>query len=247
MAGCGSLTRGWIVDSGIALSESDAAFYEMPFGYVTQWVKPERIAKADPALRDLWWRFGRRRVEMRLAMKTLPRFIATGAHSKHRFFVWLPITTSPDQALITMARADETTLGLLHSRFHELWSLRMGSSIGVGNDPRYTSTSCFETFPFPTGLTPADTAHQRTEALPDAALIHQALQRAPRLARASPRSARRHCRRRLRLGRLHAADARRRNPAPPAGVESGAGGALTCISALQSRVCIVCMDGRIGE
>ena len=43
---------------------------------------------------------------------TLPRFIATVAHSKHRFFVWLPISTSPDQALITFARADDTTFGL---------------------------------------------------------------------------------------------------------------------------------------
>jgi hypothetical protein len=39
--------------------------------------------------------------------------------------------------------------------------------MGVVNDPRYTPTTCFETFPFPTGLTPADTAHQRTEALAD--------------------------------------------------------------------------------
>ena len=39
----------------------------------------------------------------------------------------------------------------------------MGTSIGVGNDPRYTPSSCFDTFPFPMGLTPADTAHQRTE------------------------------------------------------------------------------------
>ncbi len=37
--------------------------------------------------------------------------------------------------------------------------------MGVGNDPRYTPTTCFETFPFPAGLTPADTAHQRTEPL----------------------------------------------------------------------------------
>ena len=29
---------------------------------------------------------------------------------------------------------------------------------GVGNDPRYTPTTTFETFPFPEGLTPADTA-----------------------------------------------------------------------------------------
>ena len=43
----------------------------------------------------------------------------------------------------------------------------MGTFLGVGNDPRYTPTTCFETFPFPSGLTPADTAHQQTEALPN--------------------------------------------------------------------------------
>ena len=30
----------------------------------------------------------------------------------------------------------------------------MGTSLGVGNDPRYSATSTFETFPFPDGLTP---------------------------------------------------------------------------------------------
>jgi transposase len=39
------------------------------------------------------------------------------------------------------------------------------------NDPRYTPTTCFETFPFPAGLTPQDTAHQRTERLASGALI----------------------------------------------------------------------------
>ncbi|MBK7006595.1 MAG: hypothetical protein IPH37_16960 [Burkholderiales bacterium] len=43
--------------------------------------------------------------------------------------------------------------------------------LGVGNDPRYTPTTCFETFPFPAGLTPADTAHQRTETLDGGAVI----------------------------------------------------------------------------
>lgn len=44
--------------------------------------------------------------------------------------------------------------GLLHSRFHELWALRLGTWLGVGNDPRYTPTTTFETFPFPEHLTP---------------------------------------------------------------------------------------------
>jgi len=40
----------------------------------------------------------------------------------------------------------------------------MGTSLE--DRPRYTPTTCFETFPFPEGLTPADTAHQQTEAVP---------------------------------------------------------------------------------
>ena len=44
--------------------------------------------------------------------------------------------------------------GLLQSRLHELWALGVGSWHGVGNDPRYTISTTFETFPFPEGLTP---------------------------------------------------------------------------------------------
>ena len=42
----------------------------------------------------------------------------------------------------------------MHSRFHEAWSLRLGTWLGKGNDPRYTPTTTFETFPFPEGLSP---------------------------------------------------------------------------------------------
>lgn len=66
--------------------------------------------------------------------------------------------TLPDKNLAVIARADDTTFGILHSRFHELWSLRMCTWLGKGNDPRYTPTTTFETFPFPAGLTPRDTA-----------------------------------------------------------------------------------------
>ncbi len=42
------------------------------------------------------------------------------------------------------------------------WSLRLGTWLGVGNDPRSAPTTTFETFAFPEGLTPnipaADTA-----------------------------------------------------------------------------------------
>jgi type II restriction/modification system DNA methylase subunit YeeA len=74
--------------------------------------------------------------------------------AKYRLFVWVHPRTLPDSATVAIAREDDTTFGILHSRFHEAWSLRLGTWLGVGNDPRYTPTTTFETFPFPDGLTP---------------------------------------------------------------------------------------------
>ncbi len=108
---------------------------------------------------------------MRAAVASLTRYIATARVAKHRLFTWQPAAVLADSQVVVFARADDTTFGILHSRFHELWSLRMCTWLGVGNDPRYTPTTCFETFPFPLGLTPADTADQQTEALPSGARI----------------------------------------------------------------------------
>ncbi len=36
---------------------------------------------------------------------------------------------------------------MLHSRIHEVWALKLGTRLETR--PRYTPTTCFETFPFP--------------------------------------------------------------------------------------------------
>ena len=88
------------------------------------------------------------------ALECLHRYIVTPRVAKHRLFVWRDSRVCPDSAVIVIARDDDTTFGILHSRFHEVWSLRLGTWLGVGNDPRYTPTTTFATFPFPEGLTP---------------------------------------------------------------------------------------------
>ena len=95
---------------------------------------------------------------MRDALAPLARFIATPTVAKHRLFDWLSAPTLPDHQLIVIARDGDYAFGVLHSRAHELWSLRMGTWLGVGNDPRYTPTSTFETFPFPWPLDTPDEA-----------------------------------------------------------------------------------------
>ena len=81
------------------------------------------------------------------ALSKLPRFLATTAVSKHRLFVWLGAPAHSDHALIVFARSDDYFFGVLHSRLHEVWALRLGTRLETR--PRYTPTTCFETFAFP--------------------------------------------------------------------------------------------------
>lgn len=85
-------------------------------------------------------------------LSNLQRFAVTPTVAKHRLFEWMRHPTLPDHQLITIARDDDVTFGILHSRFHELWALRLGTSLE--DRPRYTPTTTFETFPFPEHLTP---------------------------------------------------------------------------------------------
>ncbi len=159
----------WIVDFGVDRAEQDAALFEAPFSHLRRFVWPERQKTRADRERKNWWLMARPIPAMRVALAPLARFVATPVLAKYRLYVWMDRTVLPDHQLVVSARADDTTLGILHSRCHELWSLRLGTSLE--DRPRYTPTTCFETFPFPEHLTPADTAHQRTEALPDGALI----------------------------------------------------------------------------
>ena len=142
----------WVVDFGHRMSEAEAALYEAPFTYVGKQVKPTRERNNREDLRRDWWRHDRSGQRMFERLDTLRRYIATPRVAKHRLFVWMDSRVCPDGQLVVIARDDDTTFGILHSRFHEAWALRLCTWQGKGNDPRYTPTTTFETFPFPEGL-----------------------------------------------------------------------------------------------
>lgn len=144
----------WIIDFGWKMSEVEASLFEAPFKYAAMHVKPARVARQARGYAKSWWQHERARPEMWERLEPLPRFIVTPTVAKHRLFAWMTHPTCPDHQLIATARDDDTTFGILHARFHETWSLRLGTWLGKGNDPRYTPSTTFETFPFPSGLTP---------------------------------------------------------------------------------------------
>jgi len=138
----------WVVDFA-SRSLEEAAQYEAPFQYVEQTLKPIRASNRDRQRRDNWWRMGRSGGDYRTTINGLNRQIFTPRVAKHRVFIWVGMDSFPDSAVVAIARDDDYFFGVLHSRLHEVWSLRMGTWLGKGNDPRYTPTTTFETFPFP--------------------------------------------------------------------------------------------------
>lgn len=137
----------WIIDFGTDTILEEAALYEEPFKHVEKYVKPVRATNNIERLRENWWIHRVPGADMRTALSKLSRYVVTPAVAKHRLFVWLDNSVLPDHQLYAFAREDDYFFGVLHSRLHEVWSLRMGTSLE--DRPRYTPTTTFETFPFP--------------------------------------------------------------------------------------------------
>lgn len=154
----------WIIDFDEGMPLTEAALYELPFEYITknvksvieekqqEWKKEEKSTKHLDKQYEKWWVLWCFRPEMRRAIAPLKRYLATARVAKYRLFVWLPVSVLPDSQVVAIAREDDSTFGVLHSRYHEVWALKLGTSLE--DRPRYTPSTTFETFPFPEGIEP---------------------------------------------------------------------------------------------
>ena len=139
----------WIIDFG-DMPIDQAMLYEAPFEFVNTHIRPTRINNRRALYANNWWWHMEPRPGMRSALNGLTRYIATPRVTKHRLFAWIGSDTLSDSAIIAVAREDDYTFGVLHSRFHELWARGTGTQLReVESGFRYTPTTCFETFPFP--------------------------------------------------------------------------------------------------
>jgi len=151
----------WILDFGVDESMEKMSRYEKPFDLASERIKPARQKSRSTV--GSWWQHERARPEMYNALGESERFLATCMVAKHRMFVWLARPCAPANVVIVFARSDDYFFGVLHSRLHEVWALRLGTRLETR--PRYTPTTCFETFPLPwppgdepggTGVSPVD-------------------------------------------------------------------------------------------
>jgi MmeI, DNA-methyltransferase domain/MmeI, N-terminal domain/MmeI, helicase spacer domain/MmeI, target recognition domain len=138
--------RRFIVDFGFMALE-EAMKYPAALELVRERVKPERDVNRDKGFREHWWRFGRPRGEMREAIEHLSRYIAGNRIGKRFLFCWADASVCPSDLTIVFAFEDDYSMGILKSSIHSAWAHSESSTLE--DRPRYTPTSCFETFPWP--------------------------------------------------------------------------------------------------
>jgi len=146
----GSPSR-WVIDFGTR-EQSVAAEYALPFERLVNRVKPDRAKLSIPYRRDNWWKFAAWAPSLRRAIADLGEVLVIARVSKTVMPLRVPTGYVISDAVVVFASDSYSDQAVLSSTLHQLWAITYGS--GMRNDPRYTPSDVFETFPRP-AATPA--------------------------------------------------------------------------------------------
>lgn len=136
----------YIIDFGQE-SESYAKKYEKLYKLIEKKVKPSRMKQNDVWAKEKWWQLFRPRPELNFAKNGLDRVLVACQTSKYFSFAFTESEVVFDQKLVIITLSDYEYFGIVQSTVHQVWALFFGST--MKDDPVYTSSDCFETFPFP--------------------------------------------------------------------------------------------------
>jgi hypothetical protein len=136
----------YIIDFG-DLPIDKAQQFTAAFQRVEALVKPARAKVAQKDRRELWWLYATRAPSVRAFMKEHDRILAVSQIANHVTISFAPSGTVFSNTILLFLADSFAWLSILQSRIHYEWVSRWGGTMGLAL--RYTSTSCFETFPFP--------------------------------------------------------------------------------------------------
>ncbi|WP_439655438.1 DNA methyltransferase [Tsukamurella strandjordii] len=120
-----------------------------------------------------WWQHAYRRQEMLEAITPLKRYVATSRVATEKrisVFQFIDVSVRPDDSLTVLALDDDYSLGIVSSALHRIWLDERCSRLEAR--PRYTSTTVWDTFPWPSN--PSDLAVERVAEAAAAILAYRA-------------------------------------------------------------------------
>lgn len=139
-------TSEWIVDFW-PRSEVESSQYSKPYQHLVDEVKSERASKSKAVRSQPWWLFFRARPGLRIAIANLDEVLVIALTSKTLMPVRVPTGQVFSHALAVFATDSFVDQAVLSSGLHQIWAIKYGS--GMQDDPRYTPSDVFETFPRP--------------------------------------------------------------------------------------------------
>ncbi len=117
-----------------------------------------------------WWQLGYPRGRLMAKLAGLTRYIACSRVTKRPIFEVVSAAIHPGDALSVFPLQDDYSFGVLQSGLHWRWFAARGSS--MKGDQRYTSSTVFDSFPWPQAPSAAQIG-----AVADAAVALRALRR----------------------------------------------------------------------
>jgi hypothetical protein len=109
--------------------------------------KEGKVAKNHANALKRWWLLFRRRAELLSHIAPLRRYIVCGRVTKRPIFEFVAPQIRPNDSLTAFPLDDDYSFGILQSGIHWLWFTERCSTLK--SDPRYTSNTVFDSFPWP--------------------------------------------------------------------------------------------------
>ena len=133
---------------GIPLEE--AAKWPAALAIVENKVKPDREKLGGYSVaetrRRYWWQYGTYSAALQDALAGKSRYLALSRVSVNHGLAFIPSKVLASDAIVAFPFESYAAFAILQSRTHEIWARLLGST--MKDDLRYTSSDCFDTFPF---------------------------------------------------------------------------------------------------
>lgn len=114
-------------------------------------VKPVREHQKDNPIglrrQKYWWRWGGYTPALFRCLKKIKRTLVIARVQQHLAVTFMPTNYIFSEQLVVITLEQYSAFCILQSNFHETWARAFSST--MKDDLRYTTTDCFETYPFP--------------------------------------------------------------------------------------------------
>jgi type I restriction-modification system DNA methylase subunit len=150
----------YVIDLNHCKDLHSAMQHKLAFRHLEKYVMPDILANAEKERESSkketgprqshakrWWKFWRAREEMIDKISAIPRYIACSRTTRRPIFDFIESRIRPNDALQIFPLSDDYSFGILQSSIHTDWFAERCSTLK--RDPRYTSNTVFDSFPWP--------------------------------------------------------------------------------------------------